>query len=630
MGCSGRVKADDIRPEQKWDFISLNDFHSGSCIEFFAYGYLWVSLFISIAVYAVDTFTAVNLLAFNKWSGTFEPPVDFDVQKWIFAGCIIASWVNVGYEHLRAMRVMKRGAVAESYLDSLAIRLQSIRLGKGRGWRRFLVFSELTKSKKGAEYVALFTYFGFQSWIRIILCQGPRQVLNSLTLWSVVKSNIDGDAKNAGSAILTFFQNLGKLAEENNQQAVVLSGMAFTLVIWVFGALSLLLSALFYVLFLWHYIPNADGGLSGYCERKINRRLASIVSVKVNKALEEEERKRMKADAKLAKKGEKPLGRQATLPTMFDSKTDDSLPPMPMMNRNDTMTTLPVYSSRPGTPSGQPPLPGLELDQLDQKRPGPSRNITGSSFASNAPLMGNASDMGFARSGSPAPSLPPLDTNGYPAPPQRTMTANSTSSSNWNRGPQPPRMPSAMGDRGYTASPISYDNGSPMNSSPMDPYGRPLPRAVGDLRSNTPAGPAPSMGRRTPFDQGHGSNPSQGSMDNFGRNSPAPLSGGYQTYNPSVRSASPGPGTPNYPNNAPQYRNMTDPGQRESGPQGDYFSGGPQIPRPGTAQQVGPRGVGGSVGVSNGISNGISRLASPAPYNQSPNFMGPGAPSYRR
>lgn len=537
---------------------------------------------------------------------------------------------------------MKRGAVAESYLDSLAIRLQSIRVGKGRGWRRFLVFSELTKSKKGAEYVALFTYFGFQcksifynqwayltrllAWIRIILCQGPRQVLNSLTLWSVVKANIDGDAQNAGSAILTFFKNLGKLAEENNQQAVVLSGMAFTLVIWVVGALSLLLSALFYVLFLWHYIPNADGGLSGYCERKINRRLAAIVSVKVNKALEEEERKRIKADAKAAKKGEKPLGRQATLPTMFDQKTDDSLPPMPMMNRNDTMTTLPVYSSRPGTPSGQPPLPGLELDQLDQKRPGgPSRNVTGSSFASNAPLMGNASDMGYARSGSPAPSLPPLDTNGYPAPPQRTMTANSTNSSNWGRGPQPPRMPSAMGDRGYTASPVSYDNGSPMNSSPMDQYGRPLPRAVGELRSNTPAGPAPSMGRRTPFDQGHGSNPSQGSLDNFGRNSPAPTSAGYQPYNPSVRSASPGPGTPSFPNNAPQYRNMTDPGQRGP-PQADYFNGVPQIPRPGTAQQVGPHGVAGSVGPS----NGISRLASPAPYNQSPSFMGPGAPSYRR
>lgn len=60
------------------------------------------------------------------------------------------------------MRVMKRGAVAESFLDSLAVRLQCIRWGKGRGYKRFLVFAELTKSKKGAEYVALFTYFSFQ------------------------------------------------------------------------------------------------------------------------------------------------------------------------------------------------------------------------------------------------------------------------------------------------------------------------------------------------------------------------------------------------------------------------------------------------------------------------------------
>lgn len=58
------------------------------------------------------------------------------------------------------MRVIRRGAVAESYLDSLAVRLQSTR--PRSGWKRFLVFAELTKSKKGAEYVALFAYFSFQ------------------------------------------------------------------------------------------------------------------------------------------------------------------------------------------------------------------------------------------------------------------------------------------------------------------------------------------------------------------------------------------------------------------------------------------------------------------------------------
>ena len=529
------------------------------------------------------------------------------------------------------MRVMKRGAVAESYLDSLAVRLQCIRMGKqGRGWRRFLVFAELTKSKKGVEYVALLTYFSFQcklssclpllvltftAWIRIIFCQGPRQVVNALTLYSVFKAKLDPTASSdVGSSILTFFKNIGILADQEHQQAVILSGMVFTLVIWIFGALSLIIGMMFYLLFLWHYIPNADGGLSGFCERKINGRLSKIVSVKVNKALEEEERKRIRADAKAAKKGEKPqFGRQATLPTLFDQKTDDKLPNMPMLNRNDTMATLPVYSSRPGTPSGQPTLPAFELDQLDQKRPFPSRNVTGSSamsntsYASNAPLMGNASDMGYGRSASPAPSLPSLDTNGFPTAPQRTMTANSNSSQ-WSRGPSggPPRMPSAMGDRGYTQSPVSYtENQSPQSAT--DPN-RPNPRPAGDFRSNTPMG-APSMGRRTPFDQGYPNgrqSPAPGLGSNYGRNSPAPsnrgpaspTAGGYQTQNPrgapsGLRSASTAPTMNQGP--GPQYRNVTDPGPRGAPAGGNYFSNAPTP----TPQRP---------------SEGPVRLASPAPY----------------
>lgn len=128
-----------------------------------AYGYLWASLVVSVAVYGVDTFTAVQLLVFNNWTSEIKPTISIEVSRWIFSICIILSWVNLGYEYWRAIRVMKRGAVAESYLDSLAVRLECIRMGKnGRGWKRFLVFAELTKSKKGAEYVALFTYFSFQ------------------------------------------------------------------------------------------------------------------------------------------------------------------------------------------------------------------------------------------------------------------------------------------------------------------------------------------------------------------------------------------------------------------------------------------------------------------------------------
>ncbi|KAB8293762.1 hypothetical protein EYC80_009247 [Monilinia laxa] len=567
MGCfSRRAKVDDLRPEQKWDFISLNDFKSTSCLTPFAYAYLWISLGISTAVYGVDTFTAVNLLAFNRWSGEIQPKIPLNVSKWIFSGCIIASWINLGFEHLRAWRVMRRGAVAESYLDNLAVRLESVKMGRnGRGWRRFLVFAELTKSKKGTEYVALFTYFAFQSWIRVVFCQGPRQVINALTLYSVFQAKLDPtESSDVGDALLTFFKNVGILAEQQHQQAVILSGMIFTLVVWIFSALSLILAILFYLLFLWHYIPNQDGGLTGFCERKINGRLTKIVSAKVNKAIEEEERKRARADQKAAKKGEKVGGRQATIPKLFDPNDGDKLPDMPMLNRADTMATLPQYTSRPGTPSGNiPQTATFELAKLDQKRPALGRFGTGTSYSSNAPLVDNAGEMGRL------PDLPPLDTDLPFYGPQRTNTGGSQGS-HWQRGspqgiPQgPPRMPSAMGDRGFTASPLSYTDGrnapgfpGPQKQNTMDSYGRQIPP------SHTPMGPGPtpSMGRRTPFDPAMQNPPNRmppaseygrqtpfhPNGQNPGRSSPAPGSelGGSRSvfnYNDQGRS-SPAPGS---------------------------------------------------------------------------------------
>lgn len=121
-------------------------------------------------MYAVDTFTAVNLLAFSKWAGQIEPAIPFTVSRWIFAVCIIISFVLLVLRWIRAIRAIRSGSISQSYLDSLAVRLQSIRLwSSGHGWKRFLVFAELTKSKKGAEYVALFAYFSFES--RFSHCQ---------------------------------------------------------------------------------------------------------------------------------------------------------------------------------------------------------------------------------------------------------------------------------------------------------------------------------------------------------------------------------------------------------------------------------------------------------------------------
>ncbi|TDZ34011.1 putative vacuolar membrane protein [Colletotrichum spinosum] len=592
MGCVSHRKKDiAVRAEQKWDYISLNDFRSRGCLTPFAYFYLWLMLLISVAVYGVDLFTAVNLLAFDKWSSEINPAIDFKISKWIFSISIIASFVNLAFEQWRAMRVMKRGNVAECFLDPIAARLESIRMGKGQGWRRFLVFAELTKSKKGAEYIALFTYFSFQSWIRVIVCSGPRQVVNALTLKSVYDVKLAVHEISVEGSLVGFFDKIKQLAMEDYQQALILSGMLFTLVIWVFSALYLIMAVLFYVFFLFHWIPRADGGLSGYCERKVNKALTKIVTAKVNKALARQDADRKKAEMKAARKnGEKlPPERQATLPTLPNVGDPDKLAEMPMLSRADTFATLTVYESRPGTPGS------IEMNSLDQRRPMPSRMGTGAStasYSSRAPLVGGAADMGYQRSASPAPSLPQMDLNAYP-PPVRPGTSNSQRSFRPQLSQVHTNSQASL--RAISESPTTYspDTMPPFpppvrsptartmdsyNQRPMDPYqserGTPAPRGTFDdysSQSNGRASPAPSMMSSrsgAPLPRG------PGSMNGSSYQA-------YQPFNPSRSVTGPMPqrGPPN-----PPTRNMTAP--MPPRPQEDYFTD--YFTRPGTSQSQRP------------------------------------------
>ncbi|CAG7938849.1 unnamed protein product [Penicillium nalgiovense] len=279
MLCGGDREKGDVAMEEKWDYVNLDDFKSESCWTPFSYFFLWVFLFISLAAYGVDTFTAVNLLAFSRWSGQVEPAIPFNISRWIFAACIIASFVLLAYRWVHAIRAIRSGSITRSFLDPMAVRIQSIRFGRqGRGYRRFLVFAELTKDRKAAEYVALYAYFSFQFWMNTIFADGPRQVINAITLYSVMQMDLIPGGKNAAdddgsSSAAQFFNNVKILAEDNNLQAVILFGMLFTLVIWVLSVLKLISAIVLYLIFLFHHIPAEDGTLSRYCRRKVGQRL---------------------------------------------------------------------------------------------------------------------------------------------------------------------------------------------------------------------------------------------------------------------------------------------------------------------------------------------------------------------
>jgi hypothetical protein len=559
MGClSHRRKQTRDFADQKWDYINLQDFKSKGCGEGFAYVWLWGTLITSVAVYAVDSFTAVNLLVFNQWASSIDPGIPFRISKWIFAICIILSFINLGYEGWRAWRVIKRGNVAECYLDSLAVRWESIRMGSGQGWRRFLVFAELTKSKKGAEYIALFTYFSFQTWIRVIVCSGPRQVINVFTLREVYTSDLLVNEKTIDGSILQFFKNIGELYSRDYRQALIISGMCFTLVIWVFSAIFLLASVLFYVFFLFHWLPRADGGLSGYCERKVNKALLKIVTAKVNKALAKGQAQRYHAEVKAAEKFGKPeLARAATLPTLPNvgplPPKDDSLPSMPMLGRNETMTTLPVYTSRAPSPTN------IEMSAFRNQRPTPSRAPTGASYSSRAPLVSAAADFGYDTPDEPVPTLPQIDLATLP--PARPGTSASQRSYGSHPGVSHATSNSGSSIRvPYTATP------GPMGSDNQFP----APARTATMDTSRQGSDYFQQPGRAPGRSYEAYNPT-------GRSSPAP-SHQYNTYGQDARMA-PAPST------FDGYSGGDQSGRPPMGPPGRSATGpmGPGRPGPGPA-----------------------------------------------
>ncbi|KAL2217564.1 hypothetical protein M432DRAFT_658250 [Thermoascus aurantiacus ATCC 26904] len=565
--CGEREKLGEVRAEQKWDYINLDDFKSTSCLTPVSYFFLYVFLLISIAVYAVDSFTAINLLVFSRWAGQIKPAIPFSISRWVFAVCIIISFVLLVYRWIRAIRVIRSDGVAQSYLDPLAVRLQSIRIGpRGRGWKRFLVFAELTKSKKGAEYVALFAYFSFESWTRVVFAQGPRQVINAITLYSVMRLNLIPEGEHAPSdgtsPVIQFFINVKALAEKNDMQAVVLFSMLFTLIIWIFSVLSLASSVVLYLLFLWHHIPSRDGSLKAYCRRKINTRLERIVKKKVNKALAKGVVLQDRKPTQPSVAGEE---RKPTLPSVGDFD-DDRLPKMPL-SRQTTQTTFQPYSragSVPPEKAGvlrQPTLP--DISWAEDKPSLLRSNTQASTFSDAAPLVGNAATMGYS----------PLDRNPSPAPPMIP-------------GMPPTSAPSVP--RAYTPASSAQGRYTP-GPSPAEGPGRRTPsagyRSAGEGYSMPPQPPPSSMGQRTsgsrtpgpppstrayspptiPPDRSFSTSTTGGSeypnrtfspVSNSGP-SQSQGNGGYVAFNPGMHSQTPSPDTQQP--NSPTYRNFSRP-----------------------------------------------------------------------
>ncbi|PSR80136.1 hypothetical protein BD289DRAFT_75509 [Coniella lustricola] len=386
---SQRRRKSPVCPEHTWDYVQLDRWSvkKAGITTHLDYLLLHVKMVISAIVYAMDMFTAINLIIFDHWSGDIKPPIPFTITRWLFGGCIILSFLNLTYEFYGAWAIIRRGSIVESLLDNMAFRYLSRYTLDGQGWQRFLLFTDLGDTKRKVEHLALFTYVSFQAWVRLVICSGPRQLVNASTMYSVYTTILQPRADQRESSLTASMHNLQNLFEDDLHQALVFSSMFISLVWWVLQVVRLLTACVLFLCFIWMWTRTGDRGLSDHCNKLVLARLNQMLAESENEEAGVRSCVETDKDVSICTprlSGEQRLDHSAGLTSKHDTEYDGIITVTRMSTLESPRSTMTVSTSHRRD--------DFELISL-QPSVTTQRTCTSASM-SRAPLLSQAAHMG--------------------------------------------------------------------------------------------------------------------------------------------------------------------------------------------------------------------------------------------
>ncbi|KAK0520144.1 Potassium transporter [Tilletia horrida] len=315
MGCCGG-SADWKREEvldHKFDFIDVRDYRDNGMMAQLKYTLLYANMAKSVAVYLADIYTAITLIVMGHLSGplysevaTEHSPLSVSVEytRWIFTGCIIFSFLLLAYEAHKARAIVRSRDISYAYTNVMANNWYSL-----NSYDHFCFFQQINDSKKRKDEFAFFIFFTFKGWKRLLVADGPRQVINAFVLFSVAASN-------------DFTSDVYQYYKGNILTGVLLLTMIFTVVVFAASAFLLAVAALMYI----PLIMYIKGNLKEYCCHKIDKRISELVRRK-KKSRMARQVARAKKEAEgdyshlMNKKGEM-VGRAIPQPTLPNVEVD--------------------------------------------------------------------------------------------------------------------------------------------------------------------------------------------------------------------------------------------------------------------------------------------------------------------
>ncbi|WRT64524.1 uncharacterized protein IL334_001456 [Kwoniella shivajii] len=271
----------EVVPDHKFDFVNVKEFHKTDIWTRIKYIFRYIFLLKSIAVYGLDIFTATTFILSDHWTNSISQRcgdncavnVQFKIAKWVFVGCIIFSFLLLGYETWKAKQVVDSRDISYAFTNLIANDYYSF-----RSYDNFCLFCHIEGSTKKKDDFAFFIFFTFKGWKRLLLADGPRQSINALVLYSFAYAN--------------GFQTSDIPAYWDNSAvtAMLLFSMIATVLIFAGSLLLLIVAAVFYVPLLCYI----RGNLKEYVCHKVDKRISELIKKK--------QRQRIARNAALEKK----------------------------------------------------------------------------------------------------------------------------------------------------------------------------------------------------------------------------------------------------------------------------------------------------------------------------------------
>lgn len=190
---------------------------------------IWGLTILKSIMLVSDIYTCIKLLAFNVWSNNYvEPYVPFNISKWLFSVCILISLLLMVFEVVDGYQIYKTRIISLCFINNWSRTIFSL-----RSYAMFCLFDKITPSGFQQKLTFL-TYFELRNCSRLLFADTPRQIVNGLTLWSVLltKNEKNKNLKDFQS-LIGIWNKIKWIIKNNHEEAIILSFMLLSFLIWI-------------------------------------------------------------------------------------------------------------------------------------------------------------------------------------------------------------------------------------------------------------------------------------------------------------------------------------------------------------------------------------------------------------